>query len=99
VPGSRLPHFWVEGASLYDRLGSGYTLLRFDPKISVAPLEKAASQWNVPVETLDVPAANVGPAYTTSLVLARPDRHVAWRGDVLPPDVDDLVQLLRGARS
>ncbi len=38
VPGCRLPHLVLaDRASLYDRLGEGYTLLRFDPTLDAAP--------------------------------------------------------------
>jgi hypothetical protein len=32
------------------------------------------------------------------LVLVRPDRHVAWRGDAEPEDALELIDHLRGAR-
>jgi hypothetical protein len=35
--------------------------------------------------------------YRHKLVLARPDQHVAWRGDAEPADPLDLVDLVRGA--
>jgi len=97
VPGSRLPHAWLEGESLYDRLGHGYTLLCLDPAVSTAPFEEAAARRGLPLEVLNVPGDSVGAAYSTRLVLARPDRHVAWRGDDVPADIDALVQLVRGA--
>ena len=40
VPGCRTPHVWLEeGRSLYDAMGPGFTLLRFDRRIEVEPLE------------------------------------------------------------
>ena len=97
VPGSRLPHAWLAGESLYDRLGAGYNLLRLDASVATGSLEAAAESLGVPLQVLDVASADAGPAYTTKLVLARPDRHVAWRGGALPADIDGLVQRLRGA--
>jgi hypothetical protein len=35
--------------------------------------------------------------YREKLVLSRPDQHVAWRGDALPPDPEQLIDLIRGA--
>src|SRR5262245_56730470 len=35
--------------------------------------------------------------YAARLVLARPDGHVAWRGDVLPPSCEALIDTVRGA--
>jgi 2-polyprenyl-6-methoxyphenol hydroxylase-like FAD-dependent oxidoreductase len=101
VPGCRLPHFWLAGGrSLYDALGSGYTLLRFDPDTDATPLIAAAARVNLPLLVLDIaPGKEFDPAvYTTKLVLARPDQHVAWRGDALPADCTDLTDLIRGAK-
>ena len=98
VPGARLPHFWLrDGGSLYDALGAGYTLLRFDPSVNVAALEAAAATRGVPFQVLDVPAALAPEAYRHELVLARPDQHVAWRGDAAPSDPQALIDLIRGA--
>jgi hypothetical protein len=98
VPGCRTPHFWLgDGRSLYDALGSGYTLLRFDPQHDVAPLRDAAAVHRVPVALLDVEPADRPAVHRHALLLVRPDQHVAWRGDVLPADVASLVARLRGA--
>ncbi len=99
VPGSRLPHFWLDGVSLYDLLGSGYTLLRLDDEVETIRLQDVAKLRGLPLTVIDVPADLAGTDYTTGLVLSRPDRHVAWRGDQLPNDVNGLIDLLRGAGS
>ncbi|RIK41097.1 MAG: monooxygenase [Chloroflexi bacterium] len=98
VPGCRTPHFWLsDGRSLYDVLGPEYTLLRFDPSADIAPLLAAAAARSVPLDVLDVDAADAGDAYETALVLSRPDQHVAWRGNALPADPAQLVERIRGA--
>jgi 2-polyprenyl-6-methoxyphenol hydroxylase-like FAD-dependent oxidoreductase len=102
VPGCRTPHVWLrDGRSLYDALGSDYTLMRFDPAIDVGALTSAAVARKVPFTVLDVqPDDNDLPAiYREKLVLSRPDQHVAWRGDALPPDPERLIDLVRGAGS
>lgn len=100
VPGCRAPHFWLpDGRSLYDAFGQGYTLLRFDPQVDVAPLLAAAQARRVPVTLLDVAASDRVPdAYRHKLLLARDDQHVAWRGDAVPADAQGLVEMLRGAQ-
>lgn len=100
VPGCRAPHFWLaDGRSLYDAFGQGYTLLRFDAKVDVAPLLAAAQARRVPLTLLDVPAGDRVPeAYRHKLLLARDDQHVAWRGDAVPADAQGLVEMLRGAQ-
>ena len=99
APGCRTPHFWLgDGRSLYDAMGPGYTLLRFDPALDVGGLERAAADRRVPLRVLDIaPAAAIPDAYRHALVLSRPDQHVAWRGDAVPADPAALVDLIRGA--
>jgi hypothetical protein len=97
VPGCRTPHLWLaDGRSLYDSLGGGFTLLRFDPGLDAGPLLAAAERRGVPMALLDVIAPDPGP-YREKLVLSRPDLHIAWRGDALPADPEALVDLIRGA--
>ena len=96
VPGCRTPHLWCEeGVSLYDAMGPEFTLLKFDSAADVAALERAARQRGVPLKVLEIkPTAAV---YDGSrLVLSRPDQHVAWRGDRLPPDPLALIDHVRG---
>lgn len=50
VPCCRTPHFWVpDGTSLYDVMGSEFTLLRLDATIDTAPLVAAAERRAVPL--------------------------------------------------
>lgn len=97
VPGCRLPHLWLgdvrNGRSLYDALGPEYTLLRCDPNIDAAPLLQAAATHGLPLALLDVAKE----AYDNALIIARPDQHIAWRGNAMPGDPNALIRLLRGA--
>jgi hypothetical protein len=97
VPGCRTPHLWrADGSSLYDAMGEGFALLRFDPTIDVAALEAAARIRGVPLKILDVENnAAISDGY--ALVLSRPDQHVAWRGNRLPVDPVRLIDRVRGA--
>ncbi|MDR6853831.1 FAD-dependent oxidoreductase [Variovorax guangxiensis] len=98
VPGCRAPHLWLaDGRSLYDAFGPGYTLLRFDRRVEIGALEKAAREARMPLAVLDVDAKEIPRAYRHRLVLCRADQHVAWRGDRVPADADVLVARLRGA--
>jgi 2-polyprenyl-6-methoxyphenol hydroxylase-like FAD-dependent oxidoreductase len=98
VPGCRTPHLWLDdGRSLYDALGPDYTLLRLDPTVDTAALEEAARQRGLPLKVLDVNSAAAPALYRHSLVLSRPDQHVAWRGNSLPTDPLALIDLVRGA--
>jgi 2-polyprenyl-6-methoxyphenol hydroxylase-like FAD-dependent oxidoreductase len=98
VPGCRAPHLWLDdGRSLYDALGPDYTLLRFDPSAQAGSMVAAAKQRQVPLAVLDVASPEAANLYANKLALVRPDQHVAWRGDHLPPDALALVDRIRGA--
>jgi hypothetical protein len=79
APGARLPHLWLaDGASLYDRLGAGFTLLGpagpGDP--AVAELEGRARDRGIPLEVVRAPP---GYPWGQEFLLVRPDQHIAWR--------------------
>jgi 2-polyprenyl-6-methoxyphenol hydroxylase-like FAD-dependent oxidoreductase len=98
VPGCRLPHFErADGTSLYDALGAGYTLLRFDRSIEVSPLLAAAADRRVPLQLLDLEPGEGASLYEHGLVLCRPDQHVAWRANEVPQEPSWLIDLVRGA--
>ena len=99
VPGCRVPHIWLnDGRSLYDGLGPDYTLLRFDTAIEVSDLMSEAARAQVPIKLLDIASSESAGIYDRSLVLARPDQHVAWRGNLPPKDPKELVDLISGRR-
>ncbi|HEX9837390.1 MAG TPA: FAD-dependent monooxygenase [Alphaproteobacteria bacterium] len=97
-PGGRAPHFWLDGhVSLFDRLGRGFTLLRFDGcRADAAPLAHAARACGVPFSVLDVDGDEARDLYERGLALVRPDQHVAWRGDRLPEDCAALIARVTG---
>jgi hypothetical protein len=98
VPGCRTPHFWrADGGSLYDAMGEGFTLLRFDAGTEVAALEAAARLRGVPLRVIDVETPDIAGYEGCGLVLSRPDQHVAWRGARLPDDPLALIDRVRGA--
>jgi len=98
VPGCRAPHLWLRDCrSLYDALGSGFTLLRRDPSVGVDGLVAAAARGGVPLTVRDLDAEEAAALYPRTLVLVRPDQHVAWRGDAPPANPGALVDLIRGA--
>ncbi len=97
VPGCRAPvAFLPDGRPLYDALGPGYTLLRLDSEIVIAPLVEAMRDGGIPIEVVDVPTSRSHPAFDRKLILARTDQHVAWRGDAVPDRPEHLVSILCG---
>ncbi|MCB1395078.1 MAG: FAD-dependent oxidoreductase [Rhodobacter sp.] len=101
VPGCRVPHFVLpDGRSLYDTFGTGYTLLRLDPRADVTGFVAAAEAVGMPLGVLDIAPEDPGVAalYTHPLVLVRPDQHVAWRGAAEGADPAAILDRLRGVR-
>lgn len=94
VPGCRVPHLWVDSLPLYDLLGPWFTLLRTNQSADPAPILRAAQAAGLPMVLLDIPPQ---PPYDRALVLARPDQHIAWRGNAAPADAAALVDRVRGA--
>ena len=84
APGTRLPHLWLErGVSVHDRLGSGFTLLALDADPGqVAAFEEAARRRDIPLGVLSIDGrADLKRVYGASMLLIRPDLHIAWRGE------------------
>lgn len=98
-PGGRAPHLWLDGhRSLYDQLGTGFTLIRFKGcREDTRPLEAAAQTTGVPLRTIDVDLDAGRDLYARDLALIRPDLYVAWRGNRLPEDCAALIARVSGS--
>ena len=95
TPGCRLPFAKLaDGRPVYDALGPGYTLVRYDSDVAVAPLADAMRSNGVPFNIVDIPPAQ--PPSDHKLILTRTDQHVAWRGDAIPDNPAHLVDKLLG---
>jgi hypothetical protein len=98
VPGCRTPHVWLEGKrSLYDEMGKEFTLLCGDSHADTLALEQDAAALGIPLKVLRLPELRQHSEYSHRFTLSRPDQHVAWRGDALPRDCRQLLQLVTGA--
>jgi 2-polyprenyl-6-methoxyphenol hydroxylase-like FAD-dependent oxidoreductase len=98
-PGCRAPHAWLDdGSSTLDLFGGGFVLLRLgESPPGAAPLIDAAEARGVPLREIVLADPDVAALYETSLVLVRPDGHVAWRGNACPADAGAVVDRVRGA--
>jgi 2-polyprenyl-6-methoxyphenol hydroxylase-like FAD-dependent oxidoreductase len=94
-PGGRAPHAWLgDGRSLFDALGSEFTLLRLGTRApDAAPFIAAAEAAGVPLSVLDLPFDDVRDIYETDLALIRPDQIVAWRGNQIAEPGRILAQV------
>ena len=97
-PGGRAPHVWLDdGASIHDRFGKWFTLLKFGmADTNTASFEAAASTQNVPLDIIDISEQAARDLYQCGFALIRPDHHVAWRGDTLPADAAALIRQVSG---
>ena len=103
IPGGRTPHAWLDddhgdGGSLYDRLGTGLTLLRVGhcpPDTSM--IVCAARDRGIPLSVVDIDDADIRDLYDCDLALIRPDHYVAWRGNAAPADAHSMLARLVGA--
>ena len=81
-PGGRAPHVWLsDDASLYDRFGFEWTLLRFSGSEKADGLIEAALEVGIDLRVLDISLDGVRDIYGADLVLVRPDQIVAWRSN------------------
>ncbi len=97
-PGCLAPHLWLaDGSSLYDRFGSGFTLLVTDGAAEEGkPLQLAAAAHGIPLALLAPRDMRLLPRYAARFALIRPDQHVAWRGDAIPADARALLAQVSG---
>jgi 2-polyprenyl-6-methoxyphenol hydroxylase-like FAD-dependent oxidoreductase len=99
-PGARLPHAWIDPReSIYDELGDGMTLLALERghEAGIASFAAAAAKRGVPLRVVGALDRDLRDRYGSALVLVRPDQHVAWCGERMPPDVVNLIDVVRGA--
>lgn len=102
IPGARAPHVWLDDdVSILDRFGADFTFVRFGTRKGpeLARMDAAARKRGVPLTLLEVQSDEARTVYGADLALIRPDHHVAWRGDALPPDPDALLARVTGCRA
>ncbi|MBO0686352.1 MAG: FAD-dependent monooxygenase, partial [Candidatus Dormibacteraeota bacterium] len=97
--GRRIPHAWLDDRrSLFDRLGSGYTLLCFGASTEAARLAGAAAARRLPLAVEEVQEPRAAALFGSRLALVRPDQILAWHGDELPADPDALLDVVTARR-
>jgi 2-polyprenyl-6-methoxyphenol hydroxylase-like FAD-dependent oxidoreductase len=100
-PGARAPHAWIEaGRSTLDLFGRDHVLLTFGASApDVKALTDAASARGLKIAIHHIDDEETARLYGRTMVLVRPDGHVAWRGDDLPKDCQALIDRIRGGRA
>jgi 2-polyprenyl-6-methoxyphenol hydroxylase-like FAD-dependent oxidoreductase len=85
------------GRNVFEELGPGYTLLAFG--IDAQAFESAARQLHIPLKVAHDSYEGPRRAYSSRLILVRPDQYVVWTGDELPPDATALLRRVTGTTS
>ena len=97
--GSRAPHIWLDGVSIFDLFGRDYTLLCFgageSPKTRAcaAVWQHTAGSMGVPLDIVECDSVKARQLYGADYVLIRPDHHIAWRGDNMA-DARELLEMV-----
>ena len=97
IPGCIAPHRWLdEKTSLYDRFGSGFTLLVMAAghEADIAAAVQEAEATGTPITVAEISNKNLKALYEQPLALIRPDQHVAWRGSAWPEN--QLLSMVTG---
>lgn len=96
-PGVRIPHMWLkDGRALQDLLGDWYTLLDIEGHCATDALERAFREIGAPLNVLRLDESHLREVYGSSVLLLRPDLHIAWRGYGPPDDPTALAALATG---
>ena len=96
-PGIRAPHMWLaDGAALQDVLGQNYTLLDLTGSFDSKKFEAAFSELGAPLDVVRRDEPHVREVFNASVLLLRPDLHVAWRGKAQPDNVAELARMATG---
>jgi len=93
-PGGRAPSVRLaDGGLLFDRFGTGFTLVDLSGAGLGEPLVARAQHRGIPMTHLPLDDTAVRGCWEKDLVLVRPDQHVAWRDDAPPEQWDAADQL------
>jgi 2-polyprenyl-6-methoxyphenol hydroxylase-like FAD-dependent oxidoreductase len=87
------PQLLSNGRNVFEELGRGFTLLALGA--DAGAFERAARARQVPLKILRDSGAAARENYGASLILVRPDQHVAWAGDTAP-DAAAIMQRVIG---
>lgn len=86
------------GLNVFEALGPDFTLLAFDAdEDAIGALERAASVQGMPLKVVRDSAVGELARYGASLVLVRPDQHVAWSDNGPETDPQTIIKRVVGA--
>ncbi len=96
-PGIRIPHMWLkDGRAMQDLFGSGYTLLDLSGTYDSAAMEAAFAEIGAPLEVIRLDEPHVRETLKASVLLIRPDLHIAWRETGYPNSIKEVARVVTG---
>ena len=96
-PGIRIPHMWLkDGRAMQDLLGSGYTLLDLSGTYDSTAMEAAFAEIGAPLEVIRLDEPHVRETLKASVLLIRPDLHIAWRETGYPNSIKEVARVVTG---
>jgi len=87
------PQVLSSGRNVYEELGRDFTLLAFGP--AGDDFERSARAHRVPLKIVRDMAPAAPDRYGSSLILVRPDQHVAWAGETVT-NADAIIRKVTG---
>ncbi len=91
------PQLLSSGRNVFEELGPDFTLLALDAEApDISAFEQAAQSLGVPLRIVCDSRRDGREAYEVSLILVRPDRHVAWAGDHALANADAVLRRVVG---
>jgi 2-polyprenyl-6-methoxyphenol hydroxylase-like FAD-dependent oxidoreductase len=89
--------YLADGQPLFDMFGPEFTLLNFEPDtIDCREIERCATSIGLPLKIGSVTDDHVKSLYQYNLILIRPDQHVAWRGQQVPDNIEEILMKVAG---
>jgi hypothetical protein len=83
---------------MLDLYARDFVLVRLGPKAPEgSKIVEAAKSRGVPIKVERIDDSEAASIYDASLVLVRPDGHVAWRGNSIPNNPVEVIDRIRGA--
>ena len=96
-PGIRIPHMWLkDGRAMQDLFGSGYTLLDLSGTYDSTAMEAAFAEIGAPLEVIRLDEPHVRETLKASVLLIRPDLHIAWRETGYPNSIKEVARVVTG---
>jgi len=98
TPGYRSPALYLaDETPIFKLFGSGFTLLNFglSPK-ETNIFETSAANLGLPLDIVLIDDEHAKSIYRYNLVLIRPDQHVAWRSNQVPPNARKILKIASG---